>query len=212
MIDLLSLPVAWCEHMIAIWKQETGKIKKREIFIKERYEPFIGIYSFLWLLQPSLQLYVFAFSSPESYLLVDKNIWLDNDLQVRLLEVALVKRWSENGVKMISHSLIPDSMVCVKDIPLWYSSMILKTDHSLFVYPFSKMILFLWVITSKSLTKFGTKFQLSWLMMMFYIFFQCWWWFECAILKSSSILYKLVKIVNSLEVYACLAVNPILIL
>ncbi|KAL1567311.1 Phosphatidylglycerophosphate phosphatase 1, chloroplastic/mitochondrial [Salvia divinorum] len=38
--------------------------------------------------------------------------------QVRLLEVALVKRWSENGVKIMTHSLIPDSMACVKDIPL----------------------------------------------------------------------------------------------
>ncbi|KAH6764103.1 haloacid dehalogenase superfamily protein [Perilla frutescens var. hirtella] len=38
--------------------------------------------------------------------------------QVRLLEVALVKRWSGSGVKMMSHSLIPDSMECVKDVPL----------------------------------------------------------------------------------------------
>lgn len=38
--------------------------------------------------------------------------------QVRLLEVALVKRWSESGLKMISHSLIPNSMECVKDVPV----------------------------------------------------------------------------------------------
>ncbi|KAK6142284.1 hypothetical protein DH2020_022632 [Rehmannia glutinosa] len=37
--------------------------------------------------------------------------------QVRLIEVALVKHWSKKGLKIVSHSLIPDSLKCVKDVP-----------------------------------------------------------------------------------------------
>ncbi|XP_051135223.1 phosphatidylglycerophosphate phosphatase 1, chloroplastic/mitochondrial [Andrographis paniculata] len=38
--------------------------------------------------------------------------------QVRMLEAALVRRWSEQGLKPNSHSLIPNSVDCVKDSPL----------------------------------------------------------------------------------------------
>ncbi|KAG8364773.1 hypothetical protein BUALT_Bualt18G0033600 [Buddleja alternifolia] len=38
--------------------------------------------------------------------------------QVRLIEVTLVERWSRKGLKPISHNLIPDSVKCVKDVPL----------------------------------------------------------------------------------------------
>lgn len=38
--------------------------------------------------------------------------------QVRVLEVALVNRWSSQGVKPTSHTLLPDCQQCVKDDPL----------------------------------------------------------------------------------------------
>ncbi|XP_060189345.1 phosphatidylglycerophosphate phosphatase 1, chloroplastic/mitochondrial [Lycium barbarum] len=38
--------------------------------------------------------------------------------QVRVLEVALVNRWSSQGMKPTSHTLLPDCQQCVKDDPL----------------------------------------------------------------------------------------------
>ncbi|XP_073312299.1 phosphatidylglycerophosphate phosphatase 1, chloroplastic/mitochondrial [Primulina huaijiensis] len=38
--------------------------------------------------------------------------------QVRLLEVAIVKRWSEKGLKPITHGLLTDPMKCVNNEPL----------------------------------------------------------------------------------------------
>ncbi|XP_052178796.1 phosphatidylglycerophosphate phosphatase 1, chloroplastic/mitochondrial [Diospyros lotus] len=35
--------------------------------------------------------------------------------QVRKLEVALVKRWSRRGLKPVSHGLLPNALLCVKD-------------------------------------------------------------------------------------------------
>ncbi|XP_057792266.1 phosphatidylglycerophosphate phosphatase 1, chloroplastic/mitochondrial-like isoform X2 [Salvia miltiorrhiza] len=38
--------------------------------------------------------------------------------QVRLLEVALIQRWSKKGIMPISHKLVPDPAKCVKDVPI----------------------------------------------------------------------------------------------
>ncbi|OIT32298.1 PREDICTED: uncharacterized protein LOC109207528 isoform X2 [Nicotiana attenuata] len=38
--------------------------------------------------------------------------------QVRVLEVALVNRWSSQGMKPVNHTLLPDCQQCVKDEPL----------------------------------------------------------------------------------------------
>ncbi|KAL1560565.1 phosphatidylglycerophosphatase [Salvia divinorum] len=38
--------------------------------------------------------------------------------QVRLLEVALIKRWSKKGIMPVSHKLFPDPAKCVKDVPI----------------------------------------------------------------------------------------------
>ncbi|KAG6419424.1 hypothetical protein SASPL_121646 [Salvia splendens] len=38
--------------------------------------------------------------------------------QVRLLEVALIKRWSNKGIMPVSHKLFPDPAKCVKDVPI----------------------------------------------------------------------------------------------
>ncbi|XP_031101741.1 uncharacterized protein LOC116005625 [Ipomoea triloba] len=38
--------------------------------------------------------------------------------QVRVIERALMKHWSRKGLKPITHELLPDYMLCVKDKPL----------------------------------------------------------------------------------------------
>lgn len=39
-------------------------------------------------------------------------------LQVRVIERVLIKHWAAKGLKPITHRLLPDYMMCVKDKPL----------------------------------------------------------------------------------------------